>query len=88
MRYTEAKLTPIAEEMLLDIDQNTIDRKDNFDGSLQEPVTLPTKFPNHLCNGTMGIAVGMATNMPPHNLTEVLDAVMMLIDKEAKVGKD
>ncbi len=88
MRYTEAKLTPIAEEMLLDIEQNTIDRKDNFDGSLQEPVTLPTKFPNHLCNGTMGIAVGMATNMPPHNLTEVLDAVMMLIDKEAKVGKD
>ncbi len=88
MRYTEAKLTPIAEEMLLDIEQNTIDRKDNFDGSLQEPVTLPTKFPNHLCNGTMGIAVGMATNLPPHNLTEVLDAVMMLIDKEAKVGKD
>ena len=88
MRYTEAKLTPIAEEMLMDIDQDTIDRKDNFDGSLQEPVMLPTKFPNHLCNGTMGIAVGMATNMPPHNLTEVLDAVMMLIDKEGKTDKD
>lgn len=88
MRYTEAKLTPIAEEMLMDIDQDTIDRKDNFDGSLQEPVMLPTKFPNHLCNGTMGIAVGMATNMPPHNLTEVLDAVIMLIDKEGKTDTD
>ncbi len=87
MRYTEARLTKIAEEMLNDIDQDTIDRRDNFDGSLQEPVMLPTKFPNHLCNGTMGIAVGMATNMAPHNLNEVLDASLLLLQKEWKVDK-
>ncbi len=81
MRYTEARLTKIAEEMLTDIDQDTVDRRDNYDSSIQEPITLPTKFPNHLCNGTMGIAVGMATNMAPHNLTEVLDACLMLIKK-------
>jgi DNA gyrase subunit A len=68
MRYTEARLTKIAEEMLEDIEQDTVDRRDNYDQSRKEPVMLPTKFPNHLCNGTMGIAVGMATNMPPHNL--------------------
>ena len=84
MRYTEARLTKIAEEMLNDIDQDTIDRRDNFDGSLQEPIMLPTKFPNHLCNGTMGIAVGMATNMAPHNLNEVLDAALLLLEKEGK----
>lgn len=80
MRYTEARLTKIAQEMLEDIDQDTVDRRDNFDSSLQEPIMLPTKFPNHLCNGTMGIAVGMATNMAPHNLTEVIDASMLLIE--------
>lgn len=79
-RYTEARLTAIAEEMLRDIEKDTVRRKDNFDWSEQEPVTLPTKFPNHLCNGTMGIAVGMATNMPPHNLTEVIDASIMFVD--------
>ena len=68
MRYTEARLTKIAEEMLEDIEQDTVDRRDNYDQSRKEPIMLPTKFPNHLCNGTMGIAVGMATNMPPHNL--------------------
>lgn len=84
MRYTEARLTKIAEEMLTDIEQDTVDRRDNFDGSLQEPIMLPTKFPNHLCNGTMGIAVGMATNMAPHNLNEVLDASLLLLEKEGK----
>ena len=84
MRYTEARLTKIAEEMLADLDQDTIDWRDNFDGSLKEPIMLPTKFPNHLCNGTMGIAVGMATNMAPHNLTEVLDASLLLLKKEGK----
>lgn len=84
MRYTEARLTKIAEEMLEDIEQDTIDWRDNFDGSLKEPVMLPTKFPNHLCNGTMGIAVGMATNMAPHNLNEVLDASLLLLQKEGQ----
>jgi DNA gyrase subunit A len=84
MRYTEARLTKLAEEMLKDIEQDTVARRDNFDGSLQEPVMLPTKFPNHLCNGTMGIAVGMATNMAPHNLTEVIDAALLLLHKEGK----
>ena len=81
MRYTEAKLTKLAEEMLEDIEQDTVERRDNYDSSKQEPITLPTKFPNHLCNGTMGIAVGMATNMPPHNLGEIVDSCLMLIEK-------
>ncbi len=76
MRYTEARLTKLAGEMLQDIDQDTVDWRQNFDNTLEEPITLPTKFPNHLCNGTMGIAVGMATNMAPHNLTEVIDAAL------------
>ena len=80
MRYTEARMTKIGEEMLEDLEYDTVDWRDNYDGSHQEPVVVPTRFPNHLCNGTMGIAVGMATNMAPHNLTEVLDASMMLID--------
>ena len=79
MRYTEARLTKIAEEMLEDIAQDTIDRRDNYDSSRKEPIVLPTKFPNHLCNGTLGIAVGMATNMPPHNLREIIDASLLLI---------
>jgi DNA gyrase subunit A len=81
MRYTEARLTKLAEEMMADLDQDTVDRRDNYDGSEQEPIMLSTKFPNHLCNGTMGIAVGMATNMAPHNLTEVVKAMLMLIEK-------
>ncbi|UFX82592.1 DNA gyrase/topoisomerase IV subunit A [Candidatus Absconditicoccus praedator] len=84
MRYTEARLTKLAEEMLQDIQMQTVDWRDNYDNSKQEPVVLPTKFPNHLCNGTMGIAVGMATNMAPHNLTEVIDACLLLLEnKEA-----
>jgi DNA gyrase subunit A len=79
MRYTESRLTKLGEEMLDDIDLDTVEWKPNYDNSLSEPTVVPTKFPNHLCNGTMGIAVGMATNMAPHNLTEVLDACMMLI---------
>ncbi|MGZ3757326.1 MAG: DNA gyrase subunit A [Mucilaginibacter sp.] len=80
MRYTEARLEKIAEEMLADINKDTIDFQLNFDDSLQEPTVLPAKFPNLLVNGASGIAVGMATNMAPHNLGEVIDATMALID--------
>ena len=80
MRYTEAKLTKIAEEMLFDIDKDTVDFQLNFDDTLQEPTVLPCKFPNLLINGGSGIAVGMATNMPPHNLTEVITATLALIE--------
>ncbi len=80
MRYTEARLTAIAEEMLADIDKDTVDFMDNFDGTLREPTVLPTRLPNLLLNGASGIAVGMATNVPPHNLSEVCDALIFLID--------
>lgn len=80
MRYTEAKLKTIAEEMLLDINKNTVDFVDNYDKSRQEPSVLPSRVPQLLLNGTMGIAVGMATNIPPHNLGEVVDATIFLID--------
>lgn len=80
MRYTEARLAPITEQLLADIDKETVDFRDNYDGSHQEPVILPARIPNLLINGSMGIAVGMATNIPPHNLGEVLDASMHLID--------
>ncbi|MES2426535.1 MAG: DNA gyrase subunit A [Bacteroidota bacterium] len=80
MRYTEARLEKIAEEMLADINKDTIDYQLNFDDSLEEPTVLPAKFPNLLVNGASGIAVGMATNMAPHNLSEVIDATMALID--------
>ena len=80
MRYTEARLTKIAEEMLADIDKDTVDWTDNYDNSRKEPLFLPTKFPALLCNWTMGIAVWMATNMPPHNLTEVCDALIKLVE--------
>lgn len=80
MRYTEARLQKIAEEMLADINKDTIDFQLNFDDSLQEPTVLPAKFPNLLVNGASGIAVGMATNMAPHNLTEVINATMALMD--------
>jgi DNA gyrase subunit A len=82
MRYTEARLSPLAEEMLLDIEKDTVDWQDNFDGSLKEPLLLPGKVPNLLVNGSAGIAVGMATNMPPHNLSEVCDALLLLVEKE------
>lgn len=80
MRYTEARLQKIAEEMLADINKDTIDYQLNFDDSLEEPTVLPSKIPNLLVNGASGIAVGMATNMPPHNLTEIVNATVALID--------
>ena len=80
MRYTEARLSRIAEAMLLDIDKETVDWNENFDGSLQEPAVLPALLPNLLLNGNSGIAVGMATNIPPHNLGEIVDAIVYLID--------
>ena len=80
MRYTEARLSKISMEMLADINKNTVDFVDNFDGTEKEPTVLPARFPNLLVNGTTGIAVGMATNIPPHNLREVIGAVIKLID--------
>ena len=80
MRYTEARLKKIAEEMLADIDKDTVDFQPNFDDSLTEPSVLPTRIPNLLVNGASGIAVGMATNMPPHNLSEIIDATIAYID--------
>jgi DNA gyrase subunit A len=80
MRYTEARLQKIAEEMLADIDKETVDFKLNFDDSLEEPTVLPSKIPNLLLNGASGIAVGMATNMPPHNLTEVVEGIVAYIE--------
>jgi DNA gyrase subunit A len=80
MRYTEARMTKLAEEMLADIDKDTVDFAPNYDGSQQEPKVLPAKLPNLLLNGVQGIAVGMATNIPTHNLTEVVDGVICLID--------
>jgi DNA gyrase subunit A len=80
MRYTEARLTEFAEEMLTDLEKETVDFMDNFDGSLKEPIILPAKIPNLLVNGSSGIAVGMATNIPPHNLGEVIDGVIAYID--------
>jgi len=86
-RYTEARLTPIAVEMLADIDKNTVDFAPNFDDHLKEPKVLPAGLPNLLVNGSSGIAVGMATNIPPHNLSEVINAVLHLIDNpEATIG--
>ena len=80
MRYTEARLSKMAEEMLRDIDMDTVDFIPNFDATLKEPTVLPARIPNLLINGSSGIAVGMATNMPPHNLNEVVDALIYLID--------
>jgi len=80
MRYTEARLQKIAEEMLIDLDKNTVDFQTNFDDTLKEPTVLPTRVPNLLINGSSGIAVGMATNMAPHNLTEAIDATVAYID--------
>ena len=83
MRYTEARLTPLAMEMLRDLDKETVDFRLNFDETLEEPVVLPARFPNLLVNGSAGIAVGMATNIPPHNLRETIDALIWLIEKPA-----
>src|SRR2546428_754221 len=80
MRYTECRLAKTAEAMLEDLEKDTVDWMDNFDGTLKEPLVLPSKFPNLLVNGSSGIAVGMATNIPPHNLGEIVDALIVLID--------
>jgi DNA gyrase subunit A len=87
MRYTECRLATIASEMLEDVDEETVDFVDNFDGSLKEPVVLPSRLPNLLINGSSGIAVGMATNIPPHNLSEIVDAVVLMIDTHLE-GRD
>src|SRR5690606_15460559 len=79
-RYTEARLTRLAEALLQDIDKETVDFGENFDGSHKEPLVLPARYPNLLVNGAEGIAVGMATKIPPHNLGEVIDATVHLID--------
>jgi DNA gyrase subunit A len=80
MRYTEIRMSKLAHELLEDLDKETVETGPNYDGSLDEPLVLPAKFPNLLVNGSAGIAVGMATNMPPHNLTEVIDGIIALID--------
>jgi DNA gyrase subunit A len=82
MRYTEARLAPIAREMLRDLDADTVDFGPNYDGSRREPLVLPSRFPNLLVNGSSGIAVGMATNIPPHNLREVIGATTAYIDDQ------
>jgi DNA gyrase subunit A len=88
MRYTEARLTKIAEELMVDIDKETVDFQPNFDESLQEPTVLPANFPNLLVNGASGIAVGMATSMPPHNMKEVVNGILAYIDNpEITVGE-
>jgi DNA gyrase subunit A len=87
-RYTECRLAPIAMRMLADIDENTVDFIDNYDGKNREPVVLPARFPNLLVNGSQGIAVGMATNIPPHNLGEVIDATIHLIDHPDSTADD
>ncbi len=87
MRYTEARLAPMAAEMLADIDRNTVNFMDNFDGSLQEPVVLPARLPNLLLNGSSGIAVGMATNIPPHNLRELVAAINYVIDNDERADE-
>ena len=88
MRYTEARMAPIAEEMLANIDQNTVDFAENFDGTLNEPEVLPARLPNLLVNGASGIAVGMATNIPPHNPIEVCDALIHLADHPSATVED
>ena len=80
MRYTEARMRKISEDLMADIDKQTVDLQLNFDDTLKEPTVLPTRVPNLLINGTSGIAVGMATNMPPHNLTEVINGTIQFID--------
>ena len=88
MRYTEARLSKISMEMLADINKDTVDFVPNFDETEREPVVLPARFPNLLCNGTSGIAVGMATNIPPHNLREVIGAVVKIIDNRVEENRD
>src|SRR5207253_2282198 len=88
MRYTEARLARIATELLQDIDANTVDFEPNYDESRRQPSVLPSRFPNLLVNGSTGIAVGMATYMPPHHLGETIDAVVQMIDKPDANAED
>ena len=88
MRYTEVRMSRVAESMLEDIEKNTVEFAPNYDESLKEPRVLPAKLPNLLINGSSGIAVGMATNIPPHNLTEVIDGLLMMIDNPEVEIKD
>lgn len=88
MRYTECRMSAVAGEMLLDIDKDTVDWQDNYDGTVQEPIVLPARVPQLLLNGSMGIAVGMATNIPPHNLVELCDGVIHLIDNSECTTED
>src|ERR1700736_4077202 len=81
MRYTECRLTPLAMEMLADLEMDTVDMVPNYDSTREEPFVLPGRFPNLLCNGASGIAVGMATNIPPHNLKEIIDATVLMVEK-------
>ena len=87
MRYTEARMTPLALEVVADIEKDTVDWADNFDGTLKEPVVLPSQVPNLLVNGASGIAVGMSTNIPPHNLGETVDALIYLLDNWKKIDE-
>ena len=80
MRYTEVRMAKVAHEILADLDKETVDFVENYDGSESEPSGMPTRIPNLLVNGSAGIAVGMATNIPPHNLREIIDACLALID--------
>jgi DNA gyrase subunit A len=88
MRYTESRMTALATEMLADIDKDTVDWQPNYDGTRNEPTVLPGRFPNLICNGSAGIAVGMATNIPPHNLTEVVGALLLLIENPDATVED
>lgn len=88
MRYTEAKMSRLSSDLLNDIDKNTVDFRPNYDGSRKEPIVLPAAMPNLVLNGTLGIAVGMATNIPPHNISEVIDACVTLIDKDDVTNED
>ena len=88
MRYTEARLSKISMELLADINKNTVDFRQNFDETEKEPAVLPSRFPNLLVNGTQGIAVGMATNIPPHNLREVINAVIKIIDNQVEEDRE
>src|SRR5213595_1795352 len=88
MRYTEARLTAIAGEMLADIDKDTVDFVDNYDGTQKQPSVLPAKLPNLLVNGSSGIAVGMATNIPPHHLGEIVDATIAMVDDPELTSDD
>ena len=87
MRYTEARLQALAEEMMADLDKETVDFVPNYDETTEEPTVLPAPFPNLLVNGSAGIAVGMATNIPPHNLREVIDGVICVIDEQQKARR-